>query len=352
VEFSLFYFADSADTAAGIKGRYRLLIDGARYADSHSFTAVWTPERHFHPFGGQYPNPAVAGAALAMVTERVRLRAGSVVAPLHHPLRIAEEWSVVDNLSGGRAEISFASGWHAVDFALAPQNYERRKDVFYETVDAVRRLWRQDEVEYPDGTGAPARLRAHPAPVQPELPFWITSAGSEETFRAAGSLGAGLLTHLLGQEPHELAGKIAAYREAYAARGGDPADGGRVALMLHTYLGTDREEVRELVREPFSTYLRSSLGLFARAAAASVPGLDVTRLSPEDVQFLIARSFDRYFDTGGLFGTVEEAEKTVAQLRQVGVDEIAALIDFGVAPDLVLEGLDRLDELRRRTASV
>lgn len=104
MDFSLFYFANN-DTEQ--QDCYRLLLEGARFADDHGFTAVWTPERHFHAFGGLYPNPAVTGAAVAAVTKRVAVRAGSVVAPLHHPMRIAEEWSVVDNLSNGRA------GWRS-----------------------------------------------------------------------------------------------------------------------------------------------------------------------------------------------------------------------------------------------
>jgi hypothetical protein len=61
---------------------------------------VWLPERHFHPLGGAYPNPALAAAALAVRTRRIRLRAGSVVLPLQDPVTIAEDWSFVDNLSG------------------------------------------------------------------------------------------------------------------------------------------------------------------------------------------------------------------------------------------------------------
>src|ERR1044072_8239679 len=82
-------------------------VERAMFAARHGFTAVWTPERHFQAFGGLYPNPSVLSAALAMITERVQIRAGSVALPLHHPVRVAEEWSVVDNLSNGRAAISF-----------------------------------------------------------------------------------------------------------------------------------------------------------------------------------------------------------------------------------------------------
>src|SRR6266516_270427 len=113
MDFSLFFFADSG--AAG-GGGYELLLESARFADTHGFTAVWTPERHFHPFGGLYPNPAVTGAAVAAVTERIQIRGGSVVLPLQNPIRVAEEWSVVDNLSKGRVAVSFASGWQINDF--------------------------------------------------------------------------------------------------------------------------------------------------------------------------------------------------------------------------------------------
>src|SRR5690606_18932073 len=83
IDLSLFYFASDEGERASEK--YRLLLEGARFADEHGFSAVWTPERHFHAFGGLYPNPSVASAALAVITKRVKIRAGSCVSPLHHP---------------------------------------------------------------------------------------------------------------------------------------------------------------------------------------------------------------------------------------------------------------------------
>jgi natural product biosynthesis luciferase-like monooxygenase protein len=169
MDFSLFYFADSAGAAAN--DRYRLLTEGAKFADTQGFSEIWTPERHFHEFGGQYPNPAVTSAAIAATTQHVAIRAGSVVAPLHHPVRIAEEWSVVANLSGGRVSISFASGWHAVDFVLQPGNYSRRREILTDTVKTVRALWRGEEARFVDGTGTEVAVRIYPPPVQPELPI-------------------------------------------------------------------------------------------------------------------------------------------------------------------------------------
>ncbi|GAA1964814.1 MupA/Atu3671 family FMN-dependent luciferase-like monooxygenase [Amycolatopsis minnesotensis] len=345
MDFSLFYFANGD---ASDQQRYRLLLDGARFADEHGFAAVWTPERHFHEFGGLYPNPAVTSAAVAAVTSRIGIRAGSVVGPLHHPVRIAEEWSVVDNLSAGRVGLSFASGWHAVDFVLRPENYADRRDIVRDTIKTVKSLWRGETVEFPDGTGERAGVRVFPSPVRADLPVWLTSAGSPETFRAAGELGVGVLTHLLGQDLDDLAKKIAEYRRAYAEH--HVADGGtgHVALMLHTFLGDDRAKVRDIVHDPFCDYLRSSIGLIARASGDILPDVKPEDLDPEDVEFLVEHSFDRYFDTGGLFGTVDDGMRVLDRLSAVGIDDIACLIDFVADTDAVLGGLDHLATLRDR----
>src|SRR6185436_1226831 len=139
LRFSLYFFSDDGSRETGAK--YRLAFESARFADANGFDAVWTPERHFQPFGGLYPNPSVLSAALAAITSRVGIRAGSVALPLHHPVRVAEEWSVVDNLSGGRVAVSFASGWHPDDFVLTPSPYDDRKEVMFRGIETIRRLW-------------------------------------------------------------------------------------------------------------------------------------------------------------------------------------------------------------------
>ncbi|WP_393073586.1 MupA/Atu3671 family FMN-dependent luciferase-like monooxygenase [Streptomyces sp. LN704] len=345
MDFSLFYFANEQEAEADSTDRYGLLLEGAKFADTHGFTAVWTPERHFHEFGGIYPNPSVLGAAVAVATERVAIRAGSVVAPLHHPVRIAEEWSVVDNLSGGRVGVSFASGWHPQDFALRPENFTDRKAKLETTVEEVRELWRGGSVSVVDGAGEPQRVRSYPRPVQAELPVWITSSGGPETFRAAGRARAGLLTHLVGQSLDELSDKVALYREEHAAQSGSDQDRGHVVLMLHAYLHEDEAVAKETVRAPLSAYLRSFAGL-TMSSSSKGRRIDPATLSPRHFDAMVERSFERYFDEGGLLGTVEKAIDVVERVRKADVDEIACLIDFGVPRDKVVEGFDLLGSLR------
>lgn len=339
MDFSLFYFA-SANVGEDAD-KYRLLIEGAKFADKHGFAAVWTPERHFHEFGGLYPNPSITSAALATVTERIQIRAGSVVLPLHDPLLVAEEWAVVDNLSHGRAAIAFASGWHANDFVIAPQNYANRREIMIHGIETVRRLWEGEKVRRCDGNGTELEVRILPRPIQRELPIWVTAAGSPDTFHLAGEIGANLLTNLLSQSIEQLAEKIALYRSAWRAHGHGPGMG-HVTLMLHTFVASSVDEVREKVRGPFSNYLRSSVELWL----ARSPGQSIQDFTEAELADLVSYAFDRYFESSGLFGTPGTCLRMIDRLKAIEVDEVACLIDFGVDVDSVLSSLHDLDTLR------
>jgi alkanesulfonate monooxygenase SsuD/methylene tetrahydromethanopterin reductase-like flavin-dependent oxidoreductase (luciferase family) len=121
-----------------------LFLETVRRAEDLGLSAVWIAEGT-----GLFLNPAVLAAAAAVATRRIALR-GSLVLPLHNPIRVAEEWALVDNLSGGRAGI-----------AVGPDP----------SLETVRRLWRGEAVQVPDGEGRPVEVRILPRPVQPELPL-------------------------------------------------------------------------------------------------------------------------------------------------------------------------------------
>ncbi len=355
LEFGLFYWNVASEESALEPDKYRLLIEGAKFADANGFNAVWNPERHFESFGGLFPNPSVTCAALATITSRVALRAGSCVVPLHSPIRIAEEWAVVDNLSNGRVGISIAAGWAAPDFAIRPENFADARKVMFESVETVRRLWRGETVSFP-GPQGPVDVRTLPRPIQKELPLWVTSAGNIATFIEAGRAGTNLLTHLLGQSVEEVTEKIAAYRKARADAG--HSGRGVVTLMLHTFVGPSADEVEAIVREPMKKYLESAVFL-VKAAAWQFPAfkklsdeqgrtLDqfFADISSEDMDALLEFAFQRYFRTSGLFGTPASCGPVIEKVRNAGVDEIACLIDFGIETQIVLDHLPWLAQLK------
>ena len=357
MEFSVYYWGN--DDLPG-PSKYELLLEGAKFADANGFVAVWTPERHFHAFGGPYPNPAVTGAAAAAVTKNIGVRAGSIVAPLHHPARIAEEWAVIDNLTNGKAGMAFASGWQPDDFVLRPENTPpANRQALFDALDQVRRLWRGEAVEFPRKDGKPFAVKTQPRPVSKEVAAWVTTAGNPETWREAGKMGANVLTHLLGQSVAEVADKVKLYRKALAEAGHDPAKF-KVTLMLHTYLAADREAAREVAREPMKNYLRSAAGLIKQYAwafpafkkpqgMANPMDIDLGSLEPDELEAILDFAFLRYFDDSGLFGTVEDAVARVEELKAIDIDEVACLIDYGIPTAVVLEGLKPVAEVLRLT---
>ncbi|SNS38522.1 MupA/Atu3671 family FMN-dependent luciferase-like monooxygenase [Antarctobacter heliothermus] len=358
MEFSLYYWGN--DDGAG-RDKYALLLEGAQFADEHGFVAVWTPERHFHAFGGPYPNPSVTGAAVAGVTKNIGVRGGSVVAPLHHPARIAEEWAVIDNLTNGRAGMAIASGWQPDDFVLRPENTPpENKPAMMRDLDIVRKLWRGEAVGFPRQDGTVHEVVTQPRPVSKELPVWVTTAGNPKTWQEAGQAGCNVLTHLLGQTVEEVGEKIKLYHAALREAGHDPAQF-TVTLMLHTFLSDSREHAREIAREPMKDYLRSAAGLIKQYAwafpafkrpegASNAFDLQLDGLEPDELEAILDFAFERYFNDSGLFGTVEDAMARTEQVQAIGVTEIACLIDYGIDRETVMAGLHPLAEVVAQTA--
>ncbi|MET9859683.1 amino acid adenylation domain-containing protein [Streptomyces smyrnaeus] len=345
-DFSLYFFGDYPET--GTADTYALIMEAAEFADSHGLHALWFPERHFNSFGAPFPNPSVLAAALAARTSRVRLHAGSVVLPLHHPVRVAEEWSVVDNLSGGRTGLCFASGWHAADFALAPENFGRHREVMYEQLETVRTLWSGKPLTMTGGDGEPVEIELHPRPVQDQPPLYVAVVGNPDSYRRAAAEGLGIVTNLMAQSVEQLSENIALYRRTRAEHGRDP-DAGRVVVLVHTYLGADAETARAEAYRPFVSYLRSSLSLFNQVTNSLGFEVDLDNTPEEDVDFLLGRAYRRYCDSRALIGDEESAAGTVRRLTQAGANEIACFVDFGVPADKVLAALPGIDRLRART---
>lgn len=348
MQFSLFYF--DGDGSARNPDAYKLLLDSARFADQNGLQALWLPERHFHAFGGLYPNPALIHAALAMVTQNVQLRSGSVVLPLHHPVRVAEDWSVLDNLSGGRTGIAIASGWTMQEFVLSREPHGFRRSLMWQSYDQLVRLLAGEAVTFEDADGNEVAAKTLPRPLQPRIPFWV-ACQSPETYVEAGRRGLNVLCAMLGEKMEDLTPKIRAYREALDRNGHDP-DAGRVSIMVHTCLADDPATAKANVVGPFTDYLRTHYHLLESLARSINLDVKLSDFSADDLESLLKFGVEGFMNGRSLIGSPASVRPVVEELAAIGIDEIACLIDFVQDYDLVMAGLPKIAELAQATASV
>jgi natural product biosynthesis luciferase-like monooxygenase protein len=166
-------------------------------------------------------------------------------------------------------------------------------------------------------------------------------------FEKAGELGCHVLTALLTQSIEEVAPKIQLYRDSLV-RHGHKASDGKVTMMMHTFIGEDADAVLQKVRVPLTKYLKSHMNLIETGAQSLNLGIDIQQHDdPEKYRDQMAAfAFERYYRTSSLIGTPASCMKMVERLKEIGVDEVACLIDFGIDVDSVLDSLDHLVVLR------
>lgn len=349
MDFSLIFF--SGNGSSNEPNKYELLIEAAKFADVNGFSAVITPERHLQPVGGLFPNPSVLSSALAMVTERIQLRAGSVIIPLHNPIRVAEEWSLVDNLSNGRAAISLATGWHPADYILAPELYEDRRQVTFDNVELIRRLWEGEKVSTKDITGNTVEVQTLPRPIQPTLPMFLTSSGNPETWKKAGEMGMNVLCSLTNHSFESLQENITLYREALEQSGHDPQTG-IVSTMVHTFVGKTNEEVKGKVKEPLRGFLNDYINQNDTLNPFKDKNQTVRDVIDNEREALISYAFEKHFSQTSMMGSKQKCISMVEKLHTLGVNEIACLIDFGLSQEDIMQGLVELADMKSVFAPV
>lgn len=320
MKLSLSFFG-SGQEGLPASERYQTVLEISELADELGFHSIWVPERHFQDFGDIFPSPAVLAGALAATTSRVRIHAGSVVLPLHNPIRVLEDWSMLDGLSGGRVGVSVAAGWHPLDFLIAPGTYADRRQVAATMLKDLRVAWRDGLVRGIDPDGVEQQVRVRPDRVQPQLPIWLTTSGRPQTWVDAGEAGVSVLGSTIGQTRSSLTENITRYRAAFdCSRYERPW----VTLAVHTYVGDDRAEVRRRVEAPMKRYLAS----FVQQQASAGSG-DVGDLGDAARSQLIDFAFERYWASMSMLGTPDHCSATLAELAEIGCDEVACLIDFG-----------------------
>src|SRR2546425_7064743 len=172
---------------------YAHALAECKLADELGFDTVWLAEHHFSVYGIA-PSLPVLAAAVARETRRVRIGTAVVIAPFAHPVRIAEEWAMVDILSNGRLEFGLGRGYQPAEFRGLSISMEKTRERFDECLEVIRRAWTEERVTFEGEFYTVRDLRVLPKPIQqPHPPFW-TAAASPATFPLPARMKLKILT--------------------------------------------------------------------------------------------------------------------------------------------------------------
>jgi probable LLM family oxidoreductase len=317
-EIGLFTFGEiTPDPATGRPldpaVRLREFVELARIADDAGLDVFGVGEHHRPDFA--IASPPVVLAAIAQATERIRLTSTVTVLSTADPVKVFEDFTAVDLLSGGRAEITAGRGAYTESFPLFGHDLADYDELFEEKLDLLLRLNRSDHVTW-TGRHRPPLLDAgvYPRPVQPELPVWIAVGGTRASVERAGRNGLPLYLAILGQ-PERFGPLAELYRDTGADNGHEP-DEFRVGVTSHFYV----EPTSQGARDTFFPY-------YSRYIGQNMPGANGGAL-PRD-------AFDAWAGPrGALFaGSPQEiVDKILWEHELLGHDRFLAQIGLGGLP--------------------
>jgi len=293
---------------------YAATIEQAELADRLGFDHVWFTEHHFLADGYLPAFQPLAGA-IAARTERVRISTDIALLPLYHPLRLAEELAVLDNISNGRIELGIGMGYVPEEFRAFGVPLKNRVSMTEEGIEILRGAWGDGPFSFHGKRYAIDDVDVHPKPVQPGgPPLWIAAMSTAGAMRAA-RFG----TNLLPQ------GKRADVLDPWREAADDP-DSKRIGIIRSFYVSDDRERDWPVIR----TAERFRMTVYDQFMSST----------PDDYGWREPGGIPQ----GAFMGTADECiDEIVSFVQEFGVTDIASSgLPPGVPPEMMATNLERL----------
>lgn len=320
----------------------------ACYAEQLGFEDIWLTE---HNFTGEsvYCDPIPFASTLAARTSRARIGFAVIQMALRHPIRLAIQLALLDNLCQGRLDIGVGRGsiyneYEYIGYGLRSDDSRARME---EAIEVMTRAWTEAPLTYQGQFFQVSLPALRPRPYQrPYPPIW-RSVVSPASFSACGRLGVPIMTVRLALE--RIPERFKLYQEGLAAGGHDQATQERLlrqaAVWRYVYVADSNAQAED----DLAASMRHTRQHMAHAREAYNPAdfhVDTALLNPWNNPQVADDEGIRYaLDTGALYGTPRRVAEQVAALQQAGVHNLMCQMSFGYLPhDNIMASMRRFGE--------
>lgn len=251
MEFGLYTFVENTPVAGkpAISDEKRLqhLLEEARLADELGLDVFAVGEHHREEYISSAPS--VILSAIAAQTQQIRLSSAVTVLGSEDPVRVFQQYSTLDLLSQGRAEIMVGRGSFIESFPLFGQDLQDYEEIFREKLELLLQLREQTYITWKGKYRPPIRNRpVYPRPVQQSVPVWRAVGGTPQSAHEAGALGLPMALAIIGGKPEQFRPMVQVYRNA--ARDNGYADL-PLSINSHGFLAEDPQKARDIAYPAF-----------------------------------------------------------------------------------------------------
>jgi natural product biosynthesis luciferase-like monooxygenase protein len=306
---------------------YKNFFDEAVYAEELGFDSIWIGEHHFCRY--ICPAPQIIAGGLAQRTKKMRIGTSIALLPHHDPIRLAEDYALVDLLSGGRLDFGVGRGFIKATYDGFNQAMTESRGRFDECLEIIEGTWRQEDFSYEGEFYRANHVTILPRPLQrPAPPIFMAAALSPESFVAAGKKGHSLMLAPFFQSRATLKKNVELYQETLRQSGYQPGSVDIVA-GYHSFVDETPELARRKWEDHYMRYLHFVGGLVNPAEYTSGQ-YQSWRKSTTALQQV---TFDQMYPDQVLCGDAAQCVERVALLgEEYGVTHFWVYMDLGGLP--------------------
>jgi alkanesulfonate monooxygenase SsuD/methylene tetrahydromethanopterin reductase-like flavin-dependent oxidoreductase (luciferase family) len=292
---------------------YRQVLEQVQLAEELGWECFMFNEHHFLGYGGLVGNPAVLLAAAAARTSKIRLGPCIAILPLRHPLHSAEDYAMVDAISGGRLEFGIGSGNTDMDYRVFGVTRENDRERLREAIEVILKTWGNERIGHKGEFWSFDELTLYPRPLQqPHPPIWVAGT-SAEGLGWAGRQGYHIMTVGHPHPPEKVRPGVEAWRQGLIEAGHDP-NVKHCQFHVRTHVNESADKARSIAMAAVTRY--DEISRIGRRSLTVAPG-------EYDWDLMLATGRNNY-------GTPEQCIKNIYNaMKNYYFDTLTTTFNFG-----------------------